>query len=101
LLLKALCFAPGISGFFWEALWGAMPLYHIDDAEEFAVRADRGRKLDKLAMLVHNSVKARYIPEFSKPRRVRTLKPGSPPIPPFHGAPPDVERFILASQICS
>jgi CubicO group peptidase (beta-lactamase class C family) len=32
---------------------------------------------------------ARYIPEFSKPRRVRTLKPGSPPIPPFHGGPPD------------
>ena len=32
---------------------------------------------------------ARYIPEFGKPRRVRTLKPGSPPIPQFHGGPPD------------
>ena len=29
-----------------------------------------------------------YIPEFSKPRRVRTLKPGSPPLPPFPGPPP-------------
>lgn len=28
---------------------------------------------------------ARYIPEFAKPRLVRTLKPGSPPIPAFSG----------------
>lgn len=31
---------------------------------------------------------SRSIPEFSKPRLVRTLKPGSPPLPPFPGPPP-------------